>query len=86
MTTVTFSLPQSMREFIERQVADEGFGTVSEYLRSLVRDDQKRKARAVVDQALLEGLDSGRASEWTPGDRKAVEAEIKRRVGRLKAG
>lgn len=86
MTTVTFSLPQSMREFIERQVAEEGFGTVSEYLRSLVRDDQKRKARAVVDQALLEGLNSGAASEWTPGDRNAVEAEIKRRVGRLKAG
>jgi len=59
MTTVTFSLPQSMREFIEKQVAEEGFGTVSEYLRSLVRDDQKRKARAVVDQALLEGLNSG---------------------------
>ncbi len=86
MTTVTFSLPQSMREFIEKQVAEEGFGTVSEYLRSLVRDDQKRKARAVVDQALLEGLNSGAAgvaddAYWVKKKDALVREHQRRKAG-----
>ncbi len=86
MATLTFSLPQAMRDFIEKQVEEGGFGTVSEYLRSLVREDQKRKARAAVEQALLEGLNSGVAAEWGAEDRRAVEEEIKRRIERMKAG
>jgi len=86
MATLTFSLPQAMREFIEKQVEEGGFGTVSEYLRSLVREDQKRKARAGVEQALLEGLSGGVAAEWGAEDRRAGEEDIKRRIERMKAG
>ncbi|HZP42084.1 MAG TPA: hypothetical protein VFD84_11325 [Candidatus Binatia bacterium] len=40
MATIDISLPDALRAFIERRVADGGFSTVSEYVRALVRADQ----------------------------------------------
>jgi antitoxin ParD1/3/4 len=41
MTTVTISLPESLKAFIDRQMATKGYGNVSEYFRSLLREAQK---------------------------------------------
>lgn len=60
MTTVTISLPDSLREFIDRQVETKGYGNVSEYVRGLLRDAQKKEADARLESLLLEGLASGR--------------------------
>jgi antitoxin ParD1/3/4 len=46
MTTVTISLPESLKEFIDHQLATKGYGNVSEYFRSLLRDAQKEEAEA----------------------------------------
>jgi antitoxin ParD1/3/4 len=55
MSTMNVSLPDSMKAFVDEQVADRGFGTSSEYVRELIRRDQDRlKLRA----ALLEGANS----------------------------
>ncbi len=40
MTTVTISLPESLKAFIDRQLATKGYGNVSEFFRSLLRDPQ----------------------------------------------
>jgi len=39
-TTLTISLPRTMKEFIETKLQDGRFSTPSEYIRSLIRDDQ----------------------------------------------
>jgi antitoxin ParD1/3/4 len=55
MGTMNVSLPDSMKSFVDEQVAGRGFGTSSEYVRELIRRDQERlKLRA----ALLEGASS----------------------------
>ncbi|MEJ0016179.1 MAG: type II toxin-antitoxin system ParD family antitoxin [Acetobacteraceae bacterium] len=59
MVTVTISLPDSLKAFIERQVASKGYGNVSEYLRSLLRDAQAKEDEARLEALLLEGLASG---------------------------
>jgi antitoxin ParD1/3/4 len=59
MPTVTISLPDSLKEFIESEVRNKGYGNVSEYLRGLLRDAQKREAEARLEALLLEGLASG---------------------------
>jgi antitoxin ParD1/3/4 len=59
MTTVTISLPESLKEFIDRQLATKGYGNVSEYFRSLLRDAQQVEADASLEALLLEGLASG---------------------------
>jgi antitoxin ParD1/3/4 len=59
MTTMNISLPDSMRSFIEEKIAQEGYSTASEYIRQLVREDQKRSSQQRLEALLLEGLDSG---------------------------
>lgn len=42
MATMNISLPESLKDFIDEQVSQRGFGTSSEYVRELVRKDQDR--------------------------------------------
>ncbi len=60
MATMNISLPDEMKAFVEEQAAQKGFGTVSEYLRAMIREEQERTAtQERLDALLLEGLDSG---------------------------
>jgi antitoxin ParD1/3/4 len=59
MTTVTISLPDSLKAFIDRQLATKGYGNVSEYFRSLLRDAQQAEEDARLEALLLEGLAGG---------------------------
>jgi antitoxin ParD1/3/4 len=74
MTTVTISLPDSLKAFIDTQVATKGYGNVSEYFRSLLREAQAKEEAARLEALLLEGL----ASRRIPLDaefRKGLEAK-----------
>lgn len=59
MITVTISLPESLKTFIEEQLATKGYGNVSEYFRSLLRDAQEREEDARLEALLVEGLATG---------------------------
>jgi antitoxin ParD1/3/4 len=59
MTTVTISLPESLKQFVDAQVASKGYGDISEYFRILLREAQEREADARLEALLLEGLASG---------------------------
>ena len=60
MTTVTISLPDSLKAFIDAQLATKGYGNVSEYFRSLLREAQAREEEARLEALLVEGLASKR--------------------------
>jgi len=59
MTTLTISLPESLREFIDQQVKTKGYGNVSEYVRGLLRDAQEEEEKKRLENLLLEGLETG---------------------------
>jgi antitoxin ParD1/3/4 len=59
MTTVTISLPESLKQFVDSQVATKGYGNASEYFRNLLREAQERERDARLEALLLEGLASG---------------------------
>ncbi len=59
MTTVTISLPESLKAFIDTQLATKGYGN-SEYFRSLLREAQSKEHDARLEALLLEGLASNR--------------------------
>lgn len=59
MTTVTISLPESLKTFIDEQLATKGYGNVSEYFRTLLRAAQEREEEARLETLLVEGLVSG---------------------------
>jgi antitoxin ParD1/3/4 len=63
MASLNISLPKNLREYIETQVRQGGYSTPSEYLRALIREDQKRKAAERIEALLLEGLASGEPIE-----------------------
>jgi len=60
MTTITISLPESLKAFVDAQLATRGFGNVSEYFRSLLREAQAKEQEARLEALLLEGLASKR--------------------------
>jgi antitoxin ParD1/3/4 len=43
MTSLNISLPQALKEYVERQVATGDWGTPSEYVRELIRQDKERR-------------------------------------------
>jgi antitoxin ParD1/3/4 len=59
METMNIALPESMKHYVQERVAEGGYSSASEYVRELIRADQKRKAEERIDALLLEGLDSG---------------------------
>ncbi len=59
MTTITISLPESLKTFIDEQLATKGYGNVSEYFRSLLRAAQEEEAEAKLEALLAEGLATG---------------------------
>ncbi len=59
MTTVTISLPESLKAFVEQQLASKGYGNVSEYFRTLLREAQVKEEDAKLEALLVEGLTSG---------------------------
>jgi antitoxin ParD1/3/4 len=80
MTTINISLPEQMRLFVEEQVTAGGYSTTSEYIRSLIRQDNERKNKEQLDAVLLQGLASGESIEvteqWWDEKRSALMAKI----------
>lgn len=83
MQTMNISLPDPLKEFVDHQIADGRYSSASEYIRELIRGDEKRKAEERLEALLLEGLES-EESELTKKDfediRKAARAQLKQRA------
>ncbi len=53
-------MPNELRQFVARRTKQTNHATPTEYIRSLVREDQKRSDEERLEKLLLEGLDSGK--------------------------
>lgn len=80
MQTMNISLPDPLKDFIERQVASGRYSSVSEYVRELVRADEKFKAREKLEALLLEGLRSGEATGMTRKDWEDIRRQALARI------
>ncbi|MGO8786163.1 MAG: type II toxin-antitoxin system ParD family antitoxin [Terriglobia bacterium] len=63
MTSFNISMPKALKQYIEEQVAGGTYSTPSEFVRELIREDQKRRTKEEIEAALLQGLRSGPAVE-----------------------
>ena len=75
MTTMNISLPEEMKTFIEARMTEEGYASASEYLRALIRDAQKRRAKQALEEKFREALESGPATPMTKEDWVALRRE-----------
>jgi antitoxin ParD1/3/4 len=65
MTSMNVSLPEPLRAFVSERAAGR-FGSASEYIRELIREDQRRAEQEKLEALLLRGLESGAPVEVTP--------------------
>lgn len=76
MQNMNISLPEPLKEFVDKQVASGRYGSASEYMSELIRADERRKAEETLEGLLLEGLDGQETEltreEWDSMHRQAV--------------
>jgi antitoxin ParD1/3/4 len=68
MTSLNISLPDPLKAYVEDCVASGVFGTPSEFVRNLIRQD-KEKRRALLETELIEAL-QGEALAVSPDEMK----------------
>ncbi len=81
MHSMNISLPEPLKSFVERQVETGRYSSVSEYVRELIRADERRKAEEALEAKLLEGLGSAER-ELSSADWKSIRKEALARVER----
>ena len=87
LTTINVSLPSPMRAYLESRVKADGFGSISDLVRALVREDQKRQAQEELERRLLAALDSGEATPMTSQDWDEIKTAVKTKIAsRAKKG
>jgi antitoxin ParD1/3/4 len=74
MQSMNISLPEPLKEFVDRQIATGRYSSASEYVRELIREDEKRKAAERFDNFLLDGV-AGQDAELTRADWSAIRTE-----------
>jgi antitoxin ParD1/3/4 len=87
MATMNISLPDEMKAFVEVQASQKGFGTISEYIRAIIREVQNESVEGEkLDAILLEGLNSGPASPLVKSDWERIRREGAKLMNARKRG
>jgi antitoxin ParD1/3/4 len=79
MESMNISLPEPLKQFVDGQIAAGRYSSASEYIRELIRQDERRKAEERLEALLLEGL-QGEESELTRDDWTAIRKEARTRI------
>ena len=66
MATMNVSLPDPLKQFVDKEVREGGFASTSDYMRDLIRQRQREKAAELLRQLIAEGLASGPATPIEP--------------------
>ena len=79
------SLPEDLKEFVRQEVAEGGYSTPSDFVRSLLREKRAQKRRRQIDAALLASLETP-AEEVTPEYLAELRREAHGLIARKEAG
>jgi antitoxin ParD1/3/4 len=82
LASITISLPEPLRDWIERRVESGRFGTASDYVRELVRRDQEDSdEREALVAELQKGEASGTSGRAVPDILRSLREELGGRSG-----
>ena len=73
---MNISLPDPMKKYVEEQVNAGGYSSASEYVRELVRADQKSR----LEEMLMASLNSGDPIDITPEMLEQVRERLRARA------
>ena len=77
---MTISLPEDLKQFVKKRSRTAHFGTPSDYIRGLIREDLKRLEEERLEQELLKGLRSGTGIPMTQETWKRLRAEAAKHI------
>jgi antitoxin ParD1/3/4 len=76
MATMNVSLPDTMKQWVEKQSLDGRYSNSSDYMRDLIRKDQIRQdALVVLQQAVSDGVNSGQTRPFDAAQFKLAMRE-----------
>jgi antitoxin ParD1/3/4 len=76
-TSMNVSLTKTLKEYVAKRVAEGIYSNSSDYVRALIRSDMKRHSQEQLEGMLLEGINSGPATEMTPADWQGIMESAK---------
>lgn len=76
MATLNVSMPDAMREWIDAQIETGEYANASDYVRDLIRHDQRERSR--VRLALIEGERSGTSDRSVTDILRQTRRKLKR--------
>jgi antitoxin ParD1/3/4 len=79
---MNISLPPSMKQWVEQQVAADGYETVSEFFCQMLREEQQRRLRRQIDDNLHQALDSGASTRMASADWDRLSHEGRKRIAK----
>ena len=83
MESMNISLPEPLKRFVDGQIAQGRYSSASEYVRELIRADEKRKAEEKLEGLLMEGL-QGEETAFTRDDWQALRQEAIAQVKKVR--
>lgn len=88
--TLTISLPRTMKDFIGKKLLEGRYSTPSEYIRSLIRDDQDLNGKgdivAIVRRVRNDGVPPGQDNSMTGTGKATAVAPGRANRRRISAG
>ena len=82
-SSMNISLPEPLREWVNRQVQLRGFGTASEFVRDMLRREREKSLFAQIDRSLAEAMKSP-STEMTDRDWSNIEKQGRKLAGKRK--
>jgi antitoxin ParD1/3/4 len=79
METMNIALPDELKDYVKKRIGAGGYSSVSEYVRELIRNDQRDHARKLLEGEVLKGLRSGESVPMTKADWAEIRAEVTKR-------
>jgi antitoxin ParD1/3/4 len=80
MDLLHISMPENLKQFAVSQATAGGYGDVSEYVAALVRADQTKQAKALLEAELLKGIESGPSAPMTREDWDSIRNKVRERI------
>jgi antitoxin ParD1/3/4 len=75
---MTISLPEDLKKFVKKRSVSAHYGTPSDYIRGLIREDLQRLEQERLEAELLKGLRSGKGIPMTKDAWQHIRAEAAR--------
>ena len=69
-----------MKQYVKKRAGEKQYANPSDYVRSLIRDDQVKRDEERLEQMLIEGLKSGDSIPMTKQAWKELRADVHKEI------